>query len=132
MEKRIFILSHADARQRAIEAIRSAPDGFQVVIKGASRTLAQNATQWPILEAFERQLLWPVNGQMTYLTPEEWKDVLTAGFRRETARLAMGIDGRGVVMLGQRTSKFSKSEFSDWIEFLYATAASRGVDVSAK
>ena len=65
---------------------------------------------------------------MTHMTADEWKDVLTAGFRKEQARLAMGLDG-GVVMLGQRTSKFVKSEFSEWLEFLHATAALRGVTV---
>lgn len=40
----------------------------------------------------------------------------------------MGLDG-GVVMLGQRTSQFSKREFSEWLEFLHATAADRGVTV---
>ena len=128
MEKRIFVLSHDTARQRATEAVRSAPHGAQVVIQDLSRTIAQNALMWPILTAFAEQLEWPVNGQMIYLTPEEWKDILSAAFRRETARVAMGLDG-GVVMLGQRTSKFTKAEFSDWIEFLHATAAARGVDL---
>jgi hypothetical protein len=67
---------------------------------------------------------------MVLMTPDDWKDVLTAAFRGESVRLAMGLDG-GVVMLGQRTSKFTKREFSDWIEFLYATAASRGVNLPA-
>jgi hypothetical protein len=42
----------------------------------------------------------------------------------------MGLDG-GVVMLGRRTSKFTKAQFSEWIEFLYATAAARGVRLPA-
>jgi hypothetical protein len=42
----------------------------------------------------------------------------------------MGLDG-GVVMLGQRTSKFTKAEFSEFIEFLYATAMARGVKFAA-
>jgi hypothetical protein len=65
---------------------------------------------------------------MVKMTPDEWKDVLTAAYRRESVRLAMGLDG-GVVMLGQRTSKFSKAEFVEWIEFLYATAAEREVEL---
>jgi hypothetical protein len=119
---------HAQARANAIEAVRSAPDGMCVTIRDVNRTLDQNAAQWPILEAFSDQLLWPVNGQMVKMTAEEWKDVLTAAFQRETARLAMGLDG-GVVMLGQRTSKFGKKKFSEWLEFLHAVAAQRGVVV---
>ena len=127
-DKRIFVLVHAQARANAIEAVRSAPDGMCVTIRDVNRTLDQNAAQWPILEAFSDQLLWPVNGQMVKMTAEEWKDVLTAAFQRETARLAMGLDG-GVVMLGQRTSKFGKKKFSEWLEFLHAVAAQRGVVV---
>lgn len=124
--RRTFILSHAEARHRAQEAVRNAPDGFVVAISEPTRNLEQNAAMWPILQAFSDQLDWPVNGLMVKMTPEDWKDLLTAAFHRETARLAMGLDG-GVVMLGLRTSKMGKREFSDWLEFLHATAAARGV-----
>lgn len=128
MAKRTFILVHAEARSRAEECVRQAPDGFVVEVKESSRTIDQNAAQWPYLDAFSEQLLWPVNGQMVKMEPEEWKDVLTAAFKNETARLAMGLNG-GVVMLGLRTSRMPKREFSEWLEFLKATAADRGVTV---
>jgi hypothetical protein len=38
----------------------------------------------------------------------------------------------GVVMLGMRTSKMKKAEFSEWIDFLKATAAMRGVDIGSE
>jgi hypothetical protein len=127
-QKRVFRLVHTESRRRAKQAIDDAPDGDMVTVQEEARTLEQNAAQWPYLDAFSKQLDWPVNGQMVKMTPEEWKDVLTAAFKRETARLAMGLDG-GVVMLGQRTSKFGKGKFSEWIEFLKATAAMRNVTV---
>lgn len=127
-EKRVFVLAHPQARANAVHAVQTTPDGYVVTIQEKNRTLDQNAAQWPILEAFSQQLQWPVNGQMVHMTAEEWKDVLTAAFQRETARLAMGLDG-GVVMLGQRTSKFGKKRFSEWLEFLHAIAAQRGVQV---
>jgi hypothetical protein len=40
----------------------------------------------------------------------------------------MGLNG-GVVMLGLRTSRMSKREFSEYLEFLHATAAERGVRI---
>jgi hypothetical protein len=95
-------------------------------LKPETRSQAQNRLMWPILTEFGRQLEWPINGRMVQMTPDDWKDVLTAAFKRETVRVAMGLDG-GVVMLGQRTSRFTKAEFGEWIEFLYATAAARGV-----
>lgn len=101
-----------------------------LTLKLETRTQAQNRLMWPLLTAFSEQLEWPVNGRMTKLTPDEFKDVLSAGFHGEAVRLAMGLNG-GVVMLGQRTSKFTKPQFAEWIEFLYATAADRGVRLPA-
>lgn len=126
--KQTFVLVHETARKRALAAVTTAPDGFVTVVCEPTRNLDQNAAQWPILQAFSDQLVWPVNGKMETLTPEEWKDLLTAAFKRETVRVAMGLDG-GMVMLGARTSKFGKKEFSDWLDFLHATAADRGVDL---
>jgi hypothetical protein len=128
--KQVFIVgAHPQSRGRALEAVRTAPDGHSVTVAEATRTLEQNAAQWPILEAFAEQLQWPVNGEMVYMTAEDWKDTLTAAFKREEVRLAKAFDGPGVVMLGQRTSKFPKGRFSDWLEFLHAAAAHKGVVV---
>ena len=101
-----------------------------LTLKPETRSQAQNRLMWPILTEFSKQLQWPVNGQMVTMHPDDWKAVLTAAFHGETVRVAMGLNG-GVVMLGQRTSKFSKAQFSDWIEFLYATAALRSVKLPA-
>lgn len=107
-------------------------NGYKMVVtvEKETRTLEQNRAQWPILQAFSDQLLWPVNGQMVKMEPEDWKDVLTAAFRQEVPRVAMGLTG-GVVMLGQRTSKFKRDEFNEWLEFLNAIAVDRGVKIPA-
>jgi hypothetical protein len=111
-----------------LQAVLQGGHRWILTIKPETRTQAQNRLMWPLLTAFSKQLKWPVNGSMVNMTPDEWKDVLTAAFYGETMRLAMGLNG-GVVMLGRRTSKFNKKQFSDWIEFLYATGADRGVDL---
>lgn len=126
--KQTFRLVHAQARQRALDAVREAAEGWIVTVSEPTRSLEANAAQWPILQAFSEQLQWPVNGRMCKLEPGEWKDILTAAYKRETARLAMGLDG-GVVMLGARTREFSKREFSEWLDFLHATAADRMVKI---
>lgn len=127
MTRRTFVLSHPVARRNAVQYVQDAPDGHAVTVGEPTRNTDQNAAMWPILQAFSEQLQWPVNGRMTTLTDEEWKDILSAAFRKEQ-RVAMGLDG-GFVMLGQRTSKFTKREFSEFLEFLHATAADRGVVV---
>ena len=119
-----FILAHAEARRRASEAIQQAPDGYVVTIKPPARSLDQNAAMWALLGEFAERLEWPVNGQMVKMDAEDWKHVLTAAFRQETARVAMGLNG-GVVMLGSRTSKMDKREFSEFLEFINAVAAER-------
>ena len=129
-DKRIFRLVHPEARRRAMACVADASDGYVVTVQEPTRNLSQNAAQWPILEAFAEQLQWPVNGAMVSLTAEEWKDVLTAAFQGETVRLAQGLNG-GVVMLGLRTSQMGKRRFSEWLDFLHATAALRGVTVYA-
>ena len=129
-KKRIFRLAHSEARRRAMACVAEAPDGYVVTVQEPTRSTDQNAAQWPILEAFAEQLQWPVNGAMVNLSAEEWKDVLTAAFQGETVRLAQGLNG-GVVMLGLRTSQMGKRRFSEWLDFLHATAALRGVTVYA-
>jgi hypothetical protein len=131
MSKVVFRLSHPEARRRAAQHCMEAAEGLMVTFAEPTRSVEQNAAQWPYLDAFSKQLQWPVNGQMEWLTPEEWKDVLTAAFERETVRLAMAFDGPGVVMLGKRTSKFGKGKFSTWIEYLKWAAALKSVVVYA-
>lgn len=128
-EKRTFFLVDRAVLRRAFEAAEVlVGSGWKLTLQEVGRTLDQNAAQWPYLDAFSKQLRWPVNGEMVQMEPEEWKDVLTAAFQGETVRLARGLNG-GVVMLGMRTSKMGKRRFSEWLEFLKAVAAERSVEV---
>lgn len=126
--KSTYHLAHDTARRNAVQAVQNAPEGFVVTVGEPTRNLEQNAAQWPILQAFAAQLCWLVNGRMESISADEWKDILTAAFRRETVRVAMGLDG-GMVMLGARTSAMSRAEFSEWLDFLHATAAARGIEL---
>jgi hypothetical protein len=125
-ERRIFGLVHAEARKRAAQACAEAPDGWRVTIEPPKRTLDQNSLLWPLLQCFADQLEWPVNGSMAKLEPGEWKDILSAAYRKESARVALGLNG-GMVLLGLRTSRMSKREFSEFVEFILSVAADRGV-----
>jgi NinB protein len=100
---------------------------LELRISPERRNSEQNALLWVWLTAFSAQLQWPVNGAMVKLTAEEWKDVLSAAFKRESQRVAMGLDG-GMVLLGLRTSEMGKREFAEFMEFVMATAALRGVN----
>lgn len=129
MSKWIFKFVHDSARRLAAEFCMTAPAGWVASFSEPNRNLDQNSAQWPILQCFAAQLQWPINGRMEWITDEDWKDILTAAFKQELARVAPGLNG-GMVLLGARTSKFKVKEFSDWLEFLHATAADRGIDLT--
>ena len=127
-DKCVYFLVHDTARRLAAAQCQLAPDGYVCRIEPASRTLDQNAYQWPYLEGFSKQLQWPVNGELVNLSSDEWKDVLTCAFEEEVKpRLAMGFEGAGMVMLGRRTSQYGKRKFALWMEWLMAAAALKGV-----
>lgn len=128
MDRQVYVLSHTLARRNAARAIAQAPEGYRVEIKPRTRSLAQNDMLWSILTDISRQVDFVVNGQATKVSPEEVKDILTAGLRRET-RMAMGIDG-GMVILGQRTSKMTVRQMTELIELAHAFGASKGVQWS--
>ena len=98
----------------------------RVSVAPPRRNLDQNALLWVLLTAFSEQLKWPVNGAMVPLSPDEWKTLLTAAYRNESQRIAMGLNG-GMVILGMRTSQLSKREFAEFIEFIHSVAVERGV-----
>jgi len=124
--KRTFILAHAEARRRAAEFIMSeAREGDAVTVGEPNRTLDQNSAMWPYLAGFSQQRKLAINGELVTADEDDWKDILTGAFHGETQRLAV-FQGK-IFMLGRRTSKFGKEEFSEFLEFLIASAAMEGV-----
>lgn len=100
------------------------------------RTIDQNKAQWPILSAIAAQRPWPIDGELMLIDAESWKDILTAAYTKERIKLAKSFElgkpgnkGDGVVMIGKRTSKFSRKQFPEWLEFLNCAAAELGVKV---
>ena len=121
MTRKTFILSTDVARANAVREIREAPDGYVVEIKERSRSIEQNRLMWPRLVAFATQLDW--YGEK--LTPEDWKDMLTASLRK--SRVVPGIDRGTMVALGLSTSSMTVREFSALMLLMEAFAADRGV-----
>lgn len=111
------------ARQNAAKAVMEAPEGHIVTIQEPTRNLIQNSRLWASLSEVSRQVDWHGN----HLTPDEWKDVFTAALKRQ--KVVPGIDG-GFVVIGARTSKMGKREFSELLELVYAFGAQHGVQFS--
>ena len=133
LEKKVFVLLDRARLDFFLGWIaehweRQAQDGKPIALSAAEskRSLEQNALMWVILTAWSKQVEWPINGRMGLITPDEWKDILTAAFLGETGRVAPGLTG-GMVLLGCRTRDFTGKQMADFITFLYAESDGRGV-----
>ena len=111
-----------DAAKRAID------DGLVGELvwtpKKPTRSIEANACMWSCLTDIANQVVW--YGHV--LTAEEWKEVISAGLRKQ--RVIPGIDG-GFVSIGVRTSKMSIKEMSNMIELCLAFGSQQGVKFSA-
>lgn len=121
MARHILTLANEAVRERAVRWIRALPPGTRVEFREPARSLEQNALLWALLADLAKQVNW--HGQ--HLSADDWKDVLTASLRR--ARIVPGIDPGSFVVLGLRTSKMGRAEFSDLIELIHAFGAEQGV-----
>lgn len=115
-----FRLSSVTARQLAASYCLEGPAGWLVTFKEPTRSLEQNAMMWARLGQLSEAVKW--DGET--LTPNEWKDLLTACLRKQ--KVVRGIEG-GLVFLGARTSSMTKSEMNDLLTLMEAFAAERGV-----
>ncbi len=123
----IFTLTHDLARKRAQAAIATAPHGARVKIEEPKRTLDQNALLWPLLTDIAKQ----VQHHGEYRTPDEWKGLFMHACGKEV-RFLPALDGKGFVPFGMRSSRLSKGDFSQLLEFIRAWGAENGVRFSMK
>jgi len=120
-----FRLVHQTARNLAIEAVRTAPDGYICTIKPPTRSLEANARMWVLLGELSEQLEW--YGRK--LSPESWKHVLSSSLKK--LEVVPNIEGTGFVALGLSTSKMTRQEMSDMMTLIEAFGAERGVRFSS-
>ena len=142
MTKRIFRIEHRNPRvaltkSAALDAIKSfvaSVEDIEIEIRPPRRTLDANAAMWATLRDIAEQLPWAhtVHGEWItdLMTKDSWKAVLTAAFEEET-EMARGITC-DYVMLGARTSQYSRKKMGDFIEFVHAFGSARGVRWSAR
>lgn len=125
-EKRVFKLVHASARQRAVECVAQAPEGYVVTVQEATRSLDQNAALHAAISDIARQLEW--HGERMDL--EDWKRLLTAAWcraERQSVKLVPALDGQGFDVLYRRTSRMTKKEVSSLLDYLHAWGTDMGV-----
>ena len=120
MDKLTIKLVSPEQRQRAQSAILRAPNDYVVTIAEPTRTLDQNALLWPLLNDIARAE--PLGRKHT---PDDWKAILMNACGWE-CQFQQGIDGRPFP-LGFRSSKMTKAQFSEFIEYVLAFGAEHGV-----
>lgn len=92
------------------------------------RTVDQNALMWALLTDIANQVEWA--GKL--MSPEDWKNLLTAKLRG--FQVVPGIDEDGnestyqMVALGLPTSSMTKARIAELIELMYWFGAERGVE----
>jgi NinB protein len=116
-----FVLAHDQARRGVGEFAMVCDEGAEVVFQKAKRTLDQNALMWELLGQIAAQIEWCG----LKLTPEDYKDIISAGLLGQ--RTVPNMERSGFVVLGRRTSEMSKQDLSDMIEMCYLFGAQNGV-----
>lgn len=95
-----------------------------LTIRRETRTLAQNSLMWSCLEDLSEQVKWDGSRR---LTPDGWKDYLTAHLNGQD--LVPNMDGTGFVAIGRgkSTSDMTIAEMTAVIDLAHAFGSGRGV-----
>lgn len=138
MDRRQFVLVHAQARAGAMQAVHTAPDGWVVEIKPPAKRREQEERYHAMIGDIARQ--WKFLGNR--VDADDAKRLLVDAFAkvmrdagtplRHDGRVVPSIDGQRVVQLGIQTRDFTVREASGFIEYLFAFGAEHGVEWSGQ
>jgi len=124
--KRRFVLVHEQARDNAVEAVRTAPEGYEVIVQPQTRTLPQNA--------LFHDLCGNAEGEATFmqrrLIKPQWKMLFVSGHTIATgghADILPGLEGE-FVNLYEPTAKMRRPRMSSLIDYTIAWLENEGVD----
>lgn len=131
--KQTFLIKRENAAamavaQRCTDFIREAAKfhDVQVVITEPKRTLAENALLHVLLSQVAQEVEWAGKRRDV----ETWKRLMVSAWcraRGEAIEILPAIDGHGVDLVPVRTSKLSKRDCAELIEFVYAWGADQGI-----
>ena len=119
--KQIFFL--AGDRNKAMDAVRNAPEGYVMEVKPNKRSEEQSRYMWALLTDIANQKEWCG----LKMEAEDWKNLFTAALKGQ--RTTQGLAG-GIVVLATATSKMTKEEMSELIEYIIAWGIENGVNFS--
>jgi hypothetical protein len=110
-----LILINNDVRQRAVDAVKNAPDGWEVIVRPKRRSLNQNAKLHALIQEFDGM---EFAGKQR--NADDWKVILVSAHTEATkgrTELISGIEGE-LVQLRESTAKMSKERSSSLIEYI--------------
>lgn len=109
-------------RKRVVEWVSEAPLGTVVEFRRARRTTPQNDRMWAMLTDVAEQA--KLRGKS--YKPDQWKTIFMQALGKEM-EVAPTLDGRTWFPCGYSSSKLTKDEMSDLMEFISAWGAENGV-----
>ncbi|HSC06796.1 MAG TPA: recombination protein NinB [Steroidobacteraceae bacterium] len=132
-EKRTFILAHDLARRNAVACVSQAPDGYHVTVQPANKRRIQEEKYHAMIGDIARQTeyagkRWDADDTKRILIDEFAEEMRLAGTPlHHDGRLIPSANGRRVIQLGIQSRDFYVKEAAQFIEFLNAWGADRGV-----
>jgi len=125
-DKQVFILATPEIRRNAERACSGAPDGWLLTIEPPKKSRPQEALYHTLFSqiAKSRQFMGKKHDA------ETWKRLIVDSFARIKASegepiqghgsMIPNLDQTGFVQLGVQTRRFTKSQASEFIEFVHA------------
>lgn len=114
------ILRGLEQRALACQIIAKAPQDAVVTIKEGTRTTDQNSLLWSVLSQVSR-----AKPEGRRHPPEVWKNLFMHAFGY-AVQFEMGLNGQPFPT-GFRSSRLTKSQFSELMEFIFSWCAEKGV-----
>lgn len=108
-------------REPIHRVVNAAPRGSVITIKPPRRSIDQNAKMWAMLT--DISIAQPEGRS---LTPDVWKSLFLHALDH-AQRFEMALDGKGMVPVGFRSSRLSKTQMADLITLIEEYGARHNV-----
>ena len=122
MSRALIQIHNDESRKRAVEWVHKAPPETVIEFRRVRRSTPQNARLWAMLTDVAEQAT--LRGKL--YKADQWKVIFMQALGREMKALPT-LDGRTWFPAGYSSSKLTKDEMSDLIDFMHAWGAENGV-----
>ncbi len=133
MSRKVFIVAHDMARNGIAAFAKTVPLGWWCVLSEPTKKRIQEEKSHPMIGDIAKHCTFMDRKH----DADDWKRLLVEAFAKamreagtpvhHDGRVLPSLDFQRVVQLGIQTSEFYVSEAAEFIEFLYAWGADRGV-----